>query len=217
MSRCVAALIAVAWLGAVGLAGRASAGDVVGLVRLKGTVTPEKDRKRYPVNDSNKSAEPAPSPLTDVVIFLEGAKSGTGAHPPPVMAQQHKTFRPTMLPVKVGTAVSFPNKDAFFHNVFSYSKLKRFDLGRYPAGESRSITFEQVGLVKVFCEIHSHMKASILVLDTDAFTVANGQGFFKLTGVRPGKYRLVAWHPAFDPVTRDVEVRDGATEVEIEL
>src|SRR5438128_221436 len=175
MSRWIGAVVIVAWLGALGPGGScARAGDVAGHVRLKGTVTPEKDRKRYPVGEPVITAAPPPSALTDVVIYLEGATSGRGLHPPPVLAQYGKSFRPLLLPVKVGTAVSFPNKDAFFHNVFSYSKLKRFDLGRYPTGESRSVVFDQVGLVKVFCEIHANMKANILVLDTDTFTMADG-------------------------------------------
>lgn len=224
MSRWVGPIGLVAWLCALGTAATrvpsAWAGGVTGMVRVKAPVVQEKDRKRYPVGEPAAAPTPPPAarnPLLDVVIYLEGAKAGQGRHPEPVLAQQGKAFEPRVLPIKLGTAVKFPNKDPFYHNVFSYSKIKKFDLGRYAAGQSRSVTFDQIGLVKVFCEIHSHMKAHILVLDTDAFSMPDGDGRFSIQGVPPGKYRLVAWHPSFDPLTQDIQIGDGATKVEIDF
>ena len=214
------AVLAVAALATSILAcGVARAGELIGRVKVSNAPAPEKNRKRYPVGGGPAAAdEPvAAHPLQDVIVYLEGAKGGHGLRPKPSMAQENKSFKPRVLPIKVGTEVGFPNMDPFYHNVFSYSKLKKFDLGRYPTGQSKSITFTEAGVVKVFCEIHSQMKGYIVVLDTDAFCVPDDSGAIRIKDIPPGKYNLVAWHPSFDPKVRPIEIGAGAVEVEIEF
>jgi len=98
-----------------------------------------------------------------------------------------------------------------FHNVFSLSSTRTFDLGRFPRGESKSIRFSKAGLVQVFCHIHSDMNAVIMVLDNPLFAVPNLQGHYVIEGVPPGEYRVVAWHERIKPITERVRVTAGQT------
>jgi hypothetical protein len=107
--------------------------------------------------------------------------------------------------------VDFPNADPFFHNVFSLSRGATFDLGRFPRGERRSRTFSTPGLVKVYCHLHSHMSASIMVFDHPHFTVPNGEGAFVLDGVPPGEHRLSAWHERIGENVKTIVVEAGRT------
>jgi hypothetical protein len=125
------------------------------------------------------------------VVYLEG---GPGPTPPagrPRLAQRDTMFVPGALVVQVGTTVDFPNGDPFFHNVFSYSKAKRFDLGRYPQGEAKQVRFETPGIVKVYCEVHRSMRALIVVVESPFHAVVDEQGRFTIDGVPPGRYTLV--------------------------
>lgn len=211
--------LAVALVAAVGSPMGLDAGEVSGHVRVSKPPAPqERSRTRYPGEESRgAAAEKAPgeNPVLAVVVYLHDAREGWGRRPDPTLAQQRKQFSPRVLPVKVGATVAFPNKDPFYHNVFSYSKIKKFDLGRYKTGDSRSVTFDQVGLVKVFCEIHSHMKAHILVLPTNAFTVPNAEGQYQIKGVPAGTYTLVAWHPTLPEKTSKVTI--GATPAKVDI
>lgn len=107
------------------------------------------------------------------------------------LAQRGEAFRPTLLVVPVGARVTFPNGDNLFHNVFSYSRHKRFDLGRYPRGESKSVTFEKPGYVKVLCEVHKWMRAAVLVLDHPYYALVPASGRFRIEDVPAGTYTLV--------------------------
>ncbi len=111
----------------------------------------------------------------------------------PQMEQINKAFKPWLLSVTVGTTVDFPNNDPLLHNVFSYSKTKKFDLGRYRQGKYKSVTFDRTGLVKVFCEIHKNMRAYILVLDSPYHAVTNEHGSYRLENVPAGEYTLRVW------------------------
>ena len=110
------------------------------------------------------------------------------------MAQQDTAFVPPVLLISPGTTVRFPNMDPFFHNVFSYSSPKRFDLGRYPQGESKEVRFDTPGIVKVYCEVHESMRSAILVLENPFHTLVDEEGSFRLDGVPAGEYTLVVWH-----------------------
>ncbi len=135
------------------------------------------------------------SPSLSAIVYLIG-NDKTASVPPsehPKMVQKDQSFYPELLPILVGTTVDFPNLDPVFHNVFSYSKAKKFDLGRYPKGHSKSVTFDAPGLVKVFCEIHSSMRAHILVLEQPYFTVVADDGRFRIADVPPGEYILKVW------------------------
>jgi hypothetical protein len=106
-----------------------------------------------------------------------------------------------VLAVTVGAVVDFPNSDRFYHNVFSLSKAARFDLGRYAKGKSKSVRFDQPGIVRVFCEIHSHMNAFILVFAHPFFAVTDAEGRYRINNVPAGAYNVVAWNEgvASDP------------------
>jgi hypothetical protein len=96
--------------------------------------------------------------------------------------------------VPVGSVVDFPNDDPIYHNVFSLSRAKAFNLGRYPQGRSKSQRFDKPGVVKVFCDIHSHMSATVMVFNHPWFAVPNEKGEYELTGLPPGAREIVAWH-----------------------
>jgi len=153
------------------------------------------------------------------VVYLVGrVAGGTASSAAPVMAQRDTAFVPSVVAVPVGGSVAFPNRDAFFHNVFSYSSAQRFDLGRYPQGESKSVTFPEVGIVEVFCEVHEFMRGAILVTENPFHAVVGADDTFRITGVPPGEYTLAIWHPEHDAVERRVTVTAGAAaRVEVEL
>ena len=147
------------------------------------------------------------------VVFLEGNFPKAVAQPVVQMAQKDLTFLPTLLPVRVGTKVEFPNFDDTYHNIFSYSPPKRFDLGRYRSDEKPipSEVFDVAGLVTLHCDIHEHMRALILVLDTPHFVITEPDGRFKLSGLPPGHYTLKAWVDSKTTLERAVDLTDGAT------
>lgn len=125
------------------------------------------------------------------------------------MDQRNETFVPRLLAVTTGTTVDFPNSDAIFHNVFSLSRAKRFDLGRYAAGKSKSVRFDRPGVVRVFCDIHSHMSAYIVVFGHPYFRVTDVDGRYRLDGVPPGTYTVVGWYEGEARVQRTVTVTAG--------
>jgi plastocyanin len=133
----------------------------------------------------------------------------------PRMDQRNETFVPHVLAIVAGTTVDFPNSDRTYHNVFSLSRTKAFDLGRYAAGRSKSVRFDRPGIVRVFCEIHSHMSAFILVFAHRYFAVTDDDGRFRLDNVPPGTYTLVAWNESVPQTSRRVVVPDPAGDVEV--
>jgi plastocyanin len=150
------------------------------------------------------------------VVYLETAPRGAFEVPPPgraVLDQRDETFVPHVLAVTVGTTVDFPNSDRIFHNVFSLSKTKPFDLGRYPRGASRSVRFDRPGMVRVFCEIHSHMSAFVLVFAHRFFDTTDSSGRYAIEGVPPGTYSLAVWNEGEVRAARKVSVPEGGGEV----
>jgi len=145
------------------------------------------------------------------VVYLEGAPNPAGTSTHAEMAQHRLQFEYGFLPVRVGTAVEFPNHDGLYHNVFSYSKPKRFDLGRYTKGEKPPAqVFHQPGVVRLNCEIHPHMRATILVLETPYFTRTDTNGNYRLTGLPAGRYTLKAWLEEKNVRSLPVQLSDGA-------
>jgi len=149
------------------------------------------------------------------VVYFETAPQPAfeeGGEMHATMKQENETFVPHVLAIRVGTVVDFPNADPFFHNVFSLSKAKRFDLGRYARGRSKSVRFDEPGIVRVFCDIHSHMNAFILVFAHRFFDATDGQGRYRIDQVPPGTYTLAAWYEGTVRQTRAVTVPpDGGT------
>jgi plastocyanin len=132
------------------------------------------------------------------------------------MVQKNKTFNPHVLAITVGTAVDFPNHDPIFHNAFSNYNGQVFDIGLYPPGTSRSITFQREGVVRVFCNIHPAMSAVIIALKSPYFAVSGKNGNLQIAGVPPGSYRMHVFHErateqTLNALNRIVEVTsDGA-------
>ncbi len=155
------------------------------------------------------------------MAYLKGRIAGAPPLPPdrdPVMMQHDTAFVPSTLAIPVGTTVSFPNDDPFFHNVFSYSRTKRFDLGRYPKGTAKEVTFDEPGIVKVYCEVHNFMRAVIVVTENPFSSVVAEDGSFRIDGVPPGTYTLVIWHADLGEVEQSVVVpADGAVHVKATL
>jgi plastocyanin len=146
------------------------------------------------------------------VVYLEGSFPKPAKAAASQIVQKDLTFAPTLLPVHVGTRVEFPNLDDTYHNIFSYSPAKRFDLGRYRP-EERPIpfqVFDRPGLVTLRCDIHEHMRALVLVLETPHFTVTDAEGRFRLSGLPPGQYLLKAWLSSKTTLEQPVTLKSGA-------
>jgi plastocyanin len=134
------------------------------------------------------------------------------------MAQRDKTFVPHLIVMPVGSTVSFPNRDPFFHNVFSLFNGRRFDLGLYQSGQSRSEIFNRVGVSYIFCNIHPEMSAVIITLDTPYFATADEHGDVRIAGVPAGAYTLQVWSEAISPEAqqppgRRVTISGGSTDL----
>jgi plastocyanin len=148
------------------------------------------------------------------VVYLTSAPQGAFEERPrqqAILDQRQETFVPYVLPVTVGTTVSFPNNDPFFHNVFSLSKAARFDLGSYASGDSRTQVFLRRGVVKVFCRLHAQMSGLVMVLDHPWYAVPNEAGEFGMPAVPAGDHVLVAWHERIGERRERVRVAAGAT------
>src|SRR5450432_1884241 len=148
-----------------------------------------------------------------VVVYLEGSAAGSprpaGSQPVARIDQQKRRFSPETLIVEAGSKVSFPNFDQIFHNVFSLSRAKTFDLGNYPMGETRVVTFPDPGIVYVNCHLHSNMTATIVVAPNRWNVKADRDGAFELSGVPPGRYTIVAWHKAAGFFRQRIDVTRG--------
>lgn len=168
------------------------------------------DRYPTPVKPSMPDTFYRP-PATVVYLVPQPPKPDGKFDPPaghPKVVQINRRFVPEVLPIVAGTTVDFPNFDPFFHNAFSYSKTKKFDLGRYPTGKSRSVTFDKPGGVRVFCEIHSDMNCVILVLGNPYFAYPNGEGHFKIDNVPDGEYLVKVWHKTGEWGSRPVKISE---------
>jgi plastocyanin len=166
--------------------------------------------KRYEIVTKGGVLAPQP-PLA--VVYLEGSFSKRNSAAETKMLQRDLSFVPALLPIQTGTRVSFPNLDDTYHNIFSFSPAKRFDLGRYRPDERPipSVLFDSPGLVTIRCDIHEHMRALILVLDTPHFVMSDGEGHFRLSGLPAGRYTLKAWLSSKTTLERPVELANGST------
>ena len=195
----------------VSVAGVSSvAGDIRGRVELR---QPPADHQPRPnVADLGMPSGHGPTDRRRSVVYLDpGPRAAFDVRDEPRvrMDQRNETFVPHVLAIVAGTTVDFPNSDRTYHNVFSLSKTRTFDLGRYAAGHSKSVRFDKPGIVRVFCDIHSHMSAYILVFAHPYFAVTDDQGRYRIDNVPPGSYTVVAWNEAMDSESRRVTVTDG--------
>jgi plastocyanin len=195
-------------------------GDVTGTVTLP---APKKGKKvQYP---GGASSERMRGPA---IVFIDGV---AGDFKPPtdkaVMEQKGRQFVPLALPILKGTTVTFPNKDDEYHNALSRSDAKSFDLGRYATDETKDVTFDKAGLVRIRCEIHTNMHAVIVILENPYFAVTDDKGAFSIKGVPPGKYKAYAFHEDYDPkektddllraVVKEIEITKDGAKVDFDL
>ena len=144
-------------------------------------------------------------PKGDAIVWLEPASGQVAAQPGKekkvVLDQRTSTFFPHVLAVQVGTTVDLPNNDRVFHNVFSFHDGKKFDLGLYPVGTVRRVTFDHSGLSRIFCNIHPNMAAYVMAVNSPYFGVSDSQGRFSIASVPPGSYTYHAWRAGAPEVT----------------
>jgi hypothetical protein len=186
-------------------------GSIVGHVKLttrvRGAALPS---TAYPGRTVGMHELPPIPEIRNVVVYL---KDVTYGGPLPIrkaeLRQLHETFLPHVVAITRGSSVDFPNDDPIFHNVFSLSGAASFNLGRYPQGQSKAWKFTKAGIVKVFCDIHSHMSATIMVLDHPYFIVPDLDGTFNLANIPTGQYTIVGWHERVGERTAIVRVERG--------
>jgi plastocyanin len=163
------------------------------------------------------------SEIHDFVVYIDGPMTNHVVAPGTtrkVLTQKDAMFHPHILPICVGTTVEWPNEDGIFHNVFSVSEPKSFDLGLYKSegknAEVKRVPFDKTGRVDVFCSIHSDMHCVVLVLENTFFASTDSKGRYTLNDVPPGTYKLRAWHERLPPQTKVVTVT-GTGELKVDF
>ena len=154
------------------------------------------------------------------VVFLEKGPAEALAAREPVRArmdQRNETFLPHVLTIDAGTLVDFPNNDKTYHNVFSLSRTRKFDLGRYAAGKSKSIRFERPGIVRIFCDIHSHMSAFIMVFSHPFYSKAEADGRYRIDNIPPGTYTVAVWHEGETRETKTIAIPPQGGDVDLDF
>jgi len=183
---------------------------VEGRVELPKSHSAPVQAKRYQIVTKGGVLSTQP-PLA--VVYLDGVFPEPDSLPTKQVTQKDLTFIPALLPVRVGTKVEFPSLDDTYHNIFSYSPAKRFDLGRYRPDERPipSQVFDKQGLVTLRCDIHEHMRGLILVLNTPYFVMTDTNGQFRLSGLPAGRYILKAWIDSRTTREKPVDLKNGQT------
>ena len=182
------------------------AGNIIGTVHAEGkpgTQDAACGPNNYDSHALKFAARVDYTAMRDFVVYIEGPVGTNKVAVPdkPLTVdtrrevnQKHATFDPHVLPIVVGTTVAWPNNDDIYHNVFSYSEAKPFDLDLYMKPTVKSVTFDKPGRVDVFCSIHSTMSCVVLVLENPYFATADSRGAYIIRNVPPGTYKLKAWH-----------------------
>lgn len=217
--RFIAAIVAVTLITAGLSANEQASGGIRGRLDIRKLAKPAERRP-----DVAATGAPGPREVPDLrrgVVYVDSAPRSAFDEREPgraVLDQRNETFVPHVLAVMVGTVVDFPNSDFIYHNVFSLSRASRFDLGRYAAGRSKSVRMDRPGVVRVFCDIHSHMNAFILVFNHPFFDVTDPDGRFALPSLPAGSYTLVGWYEGEARITRSVVVPpSGWAEVDLSV
>jgi plastocyanin len=197
------------------------AGNIEGTVVIKKKLTKRRVTAEVPMYErgpavelgADQESDPLAFERSRVAVYLEGRLQEQVPAPAAAkMEQTDRRFSPEMLVIQAGSKVSFPNNDPIFHNVFSLSGPKTFDLGNYPKGDTRTVAFPEPGIVYVNCHLHPNMTATIVVAPNKWNTRADREGRFELPEVPPGKYTIVAWHKAAGFLRQTVVVEPGGNE-----
>jgi plastocyanin len=206
--------------GLVTLAGVVSGADIRGTITIERKLTPRNVtpaaglyQRGAPVALESDAHENALDyERSHVIVYLEGEQA-TAAPISAQLEQQNRRFAPDLLVLPAGSSVSFPNFDPIFHNVFSLSKAKSFDLGNYSKGQTRMVTFPKPGIVAVYCHLHPNMAGTIVVTPNQWGVRVDAAGQYALTDVPPGKYTVVAWHKTGGTFRKTVEVTSAKDSV----
>lgn len=193
----------------------AFAGQVKGRIALQESAGEAVFPSRYGTEELPQEQTGSGEEAVVYLVPLDQSSAVPPSHPASLI-QRNLEFVPDILPVQKGTSVEFVNEDDEYHNILSYSKTKRFDLGRYRKEDPPPVVeFDQEGVVKIYCEIHKHMRGVILVLDTPYFKTVTSEGSFVLENIPPGRYRAEVWakRGKFKPQ----EITVGADPLEIEF
>jgi plastocyanin len=195
----------------------AFAGTIVGTVRAEGKTDAQSEEAggAYASRKYKFAEKVDYDAMRDFIVYIKGPVGTNAAVPPtkPVVvnttriSQQGAVFNPHVLPIVEGTTVEWPNNDQIYHNVFSFSDAKSFDLGLYKGNhEDKQVTFDKTGRVDVFCSIHANMHCIVLVLDNPYFAAADDKNHYSISNVPPGTYQLTAWQERMPSQTKEITV-----------
>ena len=191
----------------------AVAGEISGRITVSRRITKNRlvtagYQPRGPVIDG-PSIRASSSEYQHIVVFLEGEGLERAKPVNERIRQKNRAFTPELVVIPVGSTLSFPNDDSIFHNIYSLSNAKSFDLGYYPQNESRSITVAKPGVIQIYCHLHKEMSAAILVAPNRWYTKVPENGQFRFSNVPPGEYRLVVWHKSAGFFRRNITVPES--------
>jgi plastocyanin len=214
--------VAVCLAGLVGAGGTRSTAQqgasVRGRVEIGIPVTARRPSAAYATRVVPQPVLAPVSELRHVVVFLKDAPALRTDPTTVEIRQRDENFVPRVVAVPVGSLVQFPNDDPIYHNVFSLSRARTFNLGRFPRGESKGVRVNRPGVVKVFCELHSHMTATIMVFNHPWFAMVGEDGRFELSNVPSGAREITAWHERLGDNSVPVRLEAGrATEADFVL
>jgi len=206
----IAGLLAMSATGPApsGIAGQERA-VIRGRVEIGIPISTRRPTTAYPTRSVAAPALAPESERRNVVVYLRNARPQDVAPMRVAIRQRNEAFTPRVVAVTVGSEVAFPNDDPIYHNVFSLSRARNFNLGRYPRGDTRRVRFDRAGVVRVFCEIHSHMSATVMVFDHPWFAVPDEAGQWALDAVPAGQQQITAWHERLGDTTVNLRVESG--------
>jgi len=204
----------------IALVASAQAQNITGTIRIEKKLTKRRVTPSVSIYQRGTSVElgkdaeedPLDFERSRVVIYLEGpgpAGIDSASSTTFKIQQLNRRFTPDLLVVPVGSTVSFPNMDPIFHNIFSLSKPKTFDLGSYDKGQTREVAFPKPGIVEVYCRLHPNMAATIIVTPNRWYARSDRSGQFQVQNVPPGKYTIVAWHKSAGFFRKSIVVESG--------
>ena len=204
----------------VALALGAGAQDITGTILIKRKLTKRSVTPSVSVYQRGMAVklgqdaeeDPLAFERSRVVIYLEGpgpTAIGPSSRGPLQIQQLDRRFSPDLVVIPVGSTISFPNMDPIFHNIFSLSKTKTFDLGSYDKGETRNVLFSKPGIADVYCHLHPNMAATIIVTPNRWYARSDRSGQFRIENVLPGHYTIVAWHKSAGFFRKPILVEAG--------